>query len=135
MAELNRMSRSGTPFSGLTGHGYNTRQAAQHAQTVEILSITAPTLEIVSITASLAQGESVAASSLEAHQTFLEGIGRVTTQVERLEEVLNMENAEMLSCALWHTQIDDQTLTDPYFTKEEWHIVQSRRHELLNDAS
>ena len=67
-------------------------------------------------------------------QTFLEGIGIVTTDEERLEEVLSSENAEMLSCALLHTQIDDPTLRDPYFTEEQWCIVQSRRHKLLDDA-
>ena len=127
MAE--QRSRSSTPSSalGLTDHGYNTRRAARQAQMPQ-------QLQILSVTRPLALGEYLAACSLDAQQTFLEGVGMVTTQVEPLEEVLDSEVAEMLSCALRHKRIDNPNLTDPYFTEEQWHNVQSKAHTLLDDA-
>ena len=60
----------------------------------------------------------------------------VTTDVEPLQEVLDSDAAEILSCALSHKRITKSPfkLTDPYFTKEQWEIVLDGQGELLNKA-
>ena len=68
-------------------HRYNTRQpfaTCSGSQQLEILWTRD------------GRGESLAASSLKTQQTFLEGVGMVSTQVEPLEEVPSSENAEVL---------------------------------------
>ena len=56
----------------------------------------------------------------------------VTTDVEPLQEVLDSDAAEILSCALSHKRITKSPfkLTDPYFTKEQWEIVLDGQGEL-----
>ena len=110
-------------------HRYNTRQAAQ------VQLDTPATLQIVAGTA-LCQGRgpALAASSLKAQETFLKGVGMITTDVEPLEEILSSRDAELLSCALKHRRVTEMKLTDPYFTDEEWERVLDNRAELLDDA-
>ena len=87
-----------------------------------------------SVSVACASGSPVAAGSAEAQSKFLEGVGIVTTQVEHLENVLDRESAELLSCALQHQRYNEGRLTDPYFTEEQWKAVVAGRSALLHDA-
>ena len=80
--------------------------------------------------------EPLAASSVEAQTKFLEGVGLVTTKVEPLEEVLDAQTAEVLSCALSHKRIRKNPfqLTDPYFTDEQWEVVLETQTDLMDEA-
>ena len=91
-------------------------------------------MQVIAVSPSRAQVEALAAGSAEAQSKFLEGVGIVTTQVEHLENVLDRESAELLSCALQHQRYKEGRLTDPYFTEEQWKAVVAGRSALLHDA-
>ena len=106
-------------------HRYNTRQVARLAEsTAKTLQVHHPPL----------RGEFLAAHSPKAQTKFLEGVGIITTKVEPLEEVLDADEAELLSCALRHNRIPDPRLTCPYFTDEQWEALVNDKSALLDDA-
>ena len=111
---------------------YNTRQAARLAETParpQVRTVPSPLPE---------EYEPLTASSAEAQSKFLEGVGIVTTQVEPLEEVLNSDTAELLSCALQHRRMKDKSihLTDPYFVEEQWrNVLEEKKSTLIVDAA
>ena len=49
-------------------------------------------------------------------------------------QVLSGEELEMLSCAMNNVFIEEEGLTDPYFTKNEWNKVQQERMRYLKQA-
>ena len=53
--------------------------------------------------------------------------------MEPLEDILDAETAEVLSCALQHQRYEGN-LTDPYFTEEHWRAVVKKRTALLDEA-
>ena len=108
-------------------HRGNTRRATRLAEAQ-------PPMQVIAVSPSRAQVEALAAGSAEAQSKFLEGVGIVTTQVEHLENVLDRESAELLSCALQHQRYKEGRLTDPYFTEEQWKAVVAGRSALLDDA-
>ena len=106
---------------------YNTRQAARVAEAparLQVLTLPSPLPK---------EYEPLAASSPEAQAKFLEGVGIITTEVEPLEEVLDTDTAQLLSCALQHRRIKDSSvhLTDPYFVEEEWRNVLEEKKSTL----
>ena len=114
---------AGTP-SPPVEHPYYTRSATPAAE-----------LQIVAVT-SLCEGQTLAAGSATAQETFLQGVGIITTDIEPLEEILSSDAAELLSCALNHRRRADKTrkVTDPYFTVEEWERVLDNCTDLVEDA-
>ena len=80
--------------------------------------------------------EPLAASSVEVQTKFLERVGLVTTEVETIEEVLDAQTEEVLSCALSHKRIRKSQfqLTDPYFTDEQWEVVLETQTDLMDEA-
>ena len=102
-------------------HRGNTRRATRLAEAQ-------PPMQVIAVSPSRAQVEALAAGSAEAQSKFLEGVGIVTTQVEHLENVLDRESAELLSCALQHQRYNEGRLTDPYFMRNSG--KQSLREEV-----
>ena len=49
-----------------------------------------------------------------------------------MDPILADEDIELLSCAMSHICVDDNELTDPYFTPEEWDSALRKRKE--NDS-
>ena len=46
--------------------------------------------------------------------------------------VLSEREINTIACAMNHIFIDEEGLSDPYFTKEEWSRVQRRRKNVLD---
>ena len=125
--------KSGTPTERThREHRYNTRQAARLAETPARLQVYAvPTLIPE-------EYESLAAGSAEAQRKFLEGVGVVSTDIGPLEEVLDSNTTEMISCALQHRKVRDSSirLTDPYFTDEQRQtVLEGKSRVLISEAA
>ena len=73
---------------------------------------------------------------------FLAAFGLIADQTEHVhvEDVLKMEDAELLCCALSHRSMDAKAekmgihLTDPYYTGEEWGKLQLSQAVLVGAA-
>ena len=52
----------------------------------------------------------------------------------RSEPVLTERDVSLLTCAMSHILIEEDHLTDPYFTEDEWKEVVKRRTRDLDDA-
>lgn len=68
-----------------------------------------------------------------AEKEFLAAFGTVSNLVSD-EVVLSPAMAEAMSCALSHKVIDEEGLTDPYFTEQEWEKVSKSRLALIEEA-
>ena len=116
----------------MTEHRYNTRQAARLAETparLQVYALPTPILEGC---------ESLAAGSAEAQRKFLEGVGVVSTDIGPLEEVLDSNTTEMISCALQHRKVHYSLfrLTDPYFTDEQRQtVLEGNSRVLISEAA
>ena len=69
--------------------------------------------------------ESLATGSAEAQRKFFKEVWVVSTEIGPLEEVLDSNTMEMISCVLQHGKVHDSPihLMDPYFTDEKRQTV------------
>ena len=111
-------------------HSYNTRQ-----QSKSLASQPSGPLHLIRVQRPLSVGESLAAGSTQGQHVFLEAVGMLTTEVTVLEDVLTSNEAEVFCVALSHKRMNDVGLTDPFFTPEQWALVQQKRRTLLDSAS
>lgn len=70
-----------------------------------------------------------------AEDEFLAAFGTVSNLVSIPNEaVVSPSMAEAMSCALSHRVIDEEDLTDPHFTEEEWEKVSTSRLNIIKKA-
>lgn len=106
---------------------YNTRSKAQ-VENEE--SGTGP--QLIHFTGSASKGFTLAAGSEKGQLAFLQAVGMISSVPVDTEPILNEEHAQLICCDLSHFQVEEDGLTDPYFTKEEWHKVVCQRKSIMS---
>ena len=77
----------------------------------------------------------MAASSIQAWLSFLRAVDIETLELdEPLPEVLDVEEARLLCCALQHRKVEGANFSDPYFMEEEIAALTRRNSDHLKMA-
>ena len=77
------------------------------------------------------------AGSRNVQEAFLKEVGLFASEIDlNVQDVLPQEEAELLSVAMNHKSMEFPgiILSDPYFTEEQWKLVVSQKHSLLDEA-
>lgn len=58
----------------------------------------------------------------------------IKTDVEALKDILTEEEAELLSCSLWHQCYEGRDVASVHFTHKQWEVQMGKKVSLVKSA-
>ena len=91
------------------------------------------TPQLIPVHSNLDRGLVYPASSSEGQQKFLELMGLTNASIDiQQENVFEDQEARVISTALNHSIMDQDTAGDPYFTPEEWRMHEKKMKDTMD---